>query len=510
MATPDKIYTEVIDSFFGGLSDDVRMQAKEVFAAATHFDIFTNPKRLVPFRAMEADETTSFKIENFAYHLDTLYGAGRKSGGTQVKIYQKTIFDSIASSWAAATSGEDSASNGSSIYACIGFHDHIYGGKDQGIWAYEVTGGFTSSAYGGLGDSIVAQGIVTSDDLLIIPGTSKLYVKNGSGSGPTDSWTEEMDLDGITYRDLTEYGQFIALATSSQASEGISRVFLWDKVSADPSHTIEWGAGMLMLLENIEGTLIGVSEYGRSEEGVIKKKIVIREYDGGDEARVIFELESDDSTLSVGRNRTKIVDGNKITFALQIKRGGVTYYQMVSFGRKTKNYPWVFSYERLVDNTTAVTSIEAAIRLGSTVFVAHNGDGSVNRTNDAAVYTTATYISQIVNGSAKAEDAARRVKNLVMAGVMTAPLTTGQAVSLYIRKDGETSWTLVRTYSYNDDASSENSAVPNMGFESGTLSDGTEFGNFKEIQFKAESTGGAEITGFPYAWKFAGASVISP
>jgi hypothetical protein len=269
-------------------------------------------------------------------------------------------------------------------------------------------------------------------------------------------------------------------------------------------------------MANLEGVLVGVSEsVGFSAKGVVKSKLVVSEYVGGNEARVVLEIEADDGTVGIVGNFAKVVEKNRITFGLTIKLDGTTYYQMATVGRKSAGYPWAFTLGPLVDNQSAVTSIDGAYRLNDTLWVAHNNDGSVNRTDDAANYTTATYITQKINGSRSNPLAATRRKALVMAGVATAPLTTGQSVSLYYRTDGTSAWTLIRTYAYGDDAARTPALSPaNMGFEAGkadTDGDGTpdaDFINFKEVQFKVTSAAGAEVTGIPYAWKFADADTI--
>lgn len=521
MASPDKIYKEAIDVFYGGVSDDVRIQKKEVFESAQQFDIFTNPKALTPYRQMKADENTAFKIAGFGYEQSTLLGVGRKSGVTNIKIYQKTTGSSISSSWAAVTNGEAGETNGSAVVCAICYHNYLFGNRQSGsgLWAWgEIAGTplFTDAAYAAIG-SVQAQGIITSDDLLIVPGTNELAVKDG-GSTPTSNWSKPLTLpSNRLIRDLCEYGEFVAIATrpgSGYNSQIGSKVYLWDKVSPDPSHTIDWGEGHLLILDDLEGVLIGISQVGLStEEGNIKQKLVVREYTGGDDARVIFEIEADagsNANLSVLPNITKVKDGNRLLFGLKIVRNGVTYYQMACVGRKSAAYPWAFTLDRLVDNSVAVTSIEAAFKLGQTFFIAHNADGSVNRTDDTEAYTDATYVSQRLNGSGTVDDAARRKKVLVMGGLKTAPLTSGQSASLYFRADGTTTWKLVRTYTYGDDAAASPAVVPgNMGFESSKFSDDTDFFNYFEGQFKAVASGGAQITNLIYAWKFAGADVVS-
>jgi hypothetical protein len=339
-------------------------------------------------------------------------------------------------------------------------------------------------------------------------------VKNGDGSDPTTNWSEPVEFpEQWDLVDIDEYGAFVAVAAEPDNASGrlTSKVFLWDRASSDPTHTIDWGEGHLKIIGNIEGVLLGISQTSSpSDEGRIQQKLVIREYTGGNDARVVLEVEADDTTLTIQENSTKFRDGNRLVFGLKITRNGTTYCQLASVGRKSPKYPWAFTLERLVDNAATVSSIEAAFKLGDTAWVAHNDDGSVNRTNDQAVYTTATYISDKLNGSARGPDYARQKKQLLMAGILTAPLTTGQAVSLYYRVDSASAWTLIRTYTYGDDAGASPEIVPaNMGFEAGKENGGNEFTNYREVQFKAESTAGAQITGFVYAWKALGGNLAS-
>src|SRR5690242_14624949 len=70
-----KIITLKIDKFNGGMSDDVREQANGVFTITRNFDIFTNERRLSPYRDTIANDTitgtssdmTSFDAHNFLY-----------------------------------------------------------------------------------------------------------------------------------------------------------------------------------------------------------------------------------------------------------------------------------------------------------------------------------------------------------------------------------------------------------------------------------------------------------
>lgn len=511
----DPVYKDTIDVFYGGIADDIRVQKPEVFQMSQHLDIITNPKRLTPYRTMVADvdaTTKAYLIDCMAYENSTLLGIGRKSGGIKNKVYAKPVGDPFGT-WAAVATGESTTDNPFQHHCCITFHNRVYFGGVIAIDAYgQISGGtYTENAY--VHDSPACQGIVTSDDLLVIPGLTDLMVKNGAGSGVTDQWSTPIAFpNNRQIRDLCEWGEFVAVAMHPGGGFNTqigSKVFLWDKVSSDPSHVIDWGEGHLLILENLEGTLIGVSQIGFGDEGVIKQKLVVRAYTGGNEAQIIFEIEADEGSsanLSIQSNLTKVKDGNRFSFGLKIVKDGVTYCQMASIGRKTSSYPWSFTLDKLVDTGVTVTRVDCAFKLGQTYLIGFNGDGSINHTSQTAAYPTATYISQRINGSARVQDAARRRKALLMAGLMTAPLTAGQSASLYYRTDENTAWTLIRTYAYGDDATA--GIVPaDMGFEAGVDSTSADFSNYRELQFKALSIGGAEISGLIYAWKLAGADV---
>lgn len=503
----DGIYTDILDVFYGGMGDDVRIQRSELSSHSSHFDLWTHPKRLVPYRNMEEDQNTAYEIANFLYTNSMLYGLGIVAASAKAKIYQRAT-DVITGTWTASTNGEDSAGSRSQAFF-KDFHNYIYGSAaGTRLWAWgDLTGAptFTATAYNGAGGAI-CQGIVTTDDLLIVPCTSGIAKKNGAGSGPTDTWSVfNLIPSAWTVTDLCEYGDFVIFAGKPTSGVGNSKAFIWDKVSLDLVDIIDFGDGDLVFLDEIEGELVGISNVGGLSAFGIKPKLVVRTWQGGNKAQVAFELPaSGTGSLSINTygNHCKFKDGNRLTFGLKIIIDSTTYLQLFSIGRKSKGYPLAFSFDRLIDNDTAITSLWGIYKLGSYVWAAHNADGSVNRTNDQAEYTNVTpkYETQKLNGSRQDPKLIPKTKQLVMAGLMHTPLTSGQSVSLYYRVNEETSWTLIRT----------NSTVSSIGFEAGIINAGTDFNSWKELQFKATSAGGAEITGIPYAFKDAGAEVISP
>lgn len=505
-----KIYKDNLDVYYGGISDDKNIQKPEISRATSHIDIWSGPKRMTPYRAMEADQNASdaakvFSIVMFRYLNAVMYGLGIVIGGAKAKIYEKTV-DPITGSWAASISGEDGG--GSRSMVCfMDFHDYLYGGSAASrIWAYgDVTGSpsFTSTAYS-ITNGGSAQGLVTSDDLLLIPCGNVMAKKNGAGSGPTDGWTAPLVLpDNFTIVDQCEFGDKVAVGASNIS--GNSKVFIWDKVNQDPEQVIDWGEGDLRILDNIEGQLVGVSTLNTQISG--GGKMVVRVWEGGSKANQKFELKGDENGggVVVYGNHCKLLDGNRLVFGVRFTSlEGVDYNQLFAIGRKSNLYPLAYTFDRRVNNDTAITNaIQGLYKIADCYFVAYQQDGSINRTNDQAVYVgvTATHITQKLDGSRQAGvDAIRKRKVLTMAGLLFEELTSGQSVSLYWRPDSKSTWRLIRTFS----------TVGEVSFEAGIQADSGDFSNCRRFQFKATSINGAIITGIPYAFKVLDADVISP
>ncbi len=506
-----KMYKDKIDVFYGGIADDPRIQKPEVFQIAQHFDIWTYPKQLVPYRAMEDDTTDStYRIVLFEYLNSILFGFGIVPASAKVKIYQKAT-DNITGSWTASTSGEDSA--GTRFAKCFrAFHNYLYGGSSgTRIWAYgDVTSSpsFTQTAYSGAGEP-VCQGIVTTDDFLIIPCSGGIAKKSGAGSGPTDTWSVfNLIPSGYTVTDLCESGDFVIFLGKPTSGVGNSKGFIWDKRSTDLTDVIDFGHGAGLILDEIEGEVICISNVNGGTAYSIKSKMVVRAWAGGNKSRVLFEIEGDvgTSSLSIYGSHCKFKDGNRLIFGVLLIIDGTTYNQFFAIGRKTANYPLAFTFDRLVNNDTALTNtIDGCFKLGDYVFVAFNADGSIKRTNDQAVFTNATpiYITQKLTGEAQAgEDARRKRKTLNMAGLLFKSLGDGKTISLYYRVDATTTWTLIRTVTGDD-------AVLSMGFEAGIENDGSDFKNYKELQFKVQCTGGAVPTAVIYSFNVEDADIQS-
>lgn len=477
----------VINNFSGGISDDVRDTSPSSFAISTHFDV--RPKKLVPLRSMEADEDTSFVITAMESDGSVLYGMGEVSGTSQVKIFGKN--DEITGAWTAETTAEGSTSFRADTVFTF-YKDYLYGlhGTSH-IWSYKPsTDTFNDTALATTYTSgQFCKGLVTSDDYFLQPYGNKIAVKDG-GSSDTDNWnaTGITVPSHLTIVDLVEIGDLIAVACRPNVF-GHSYVYLWDKVSLDFFDRIDWGRGSLKILGEVDGMLIGVSEEqteGTSVTHALESKVVFKRWAGGDKARTFKTIECDDTTLEVYSNNAKLIEDTGFLFGMKIKIDTVTYNGIWRVGRLSENYPLSVTHFLNPDNDSAITSVEGIFKQGGYYFVAHNGDGSINRiNNDSAYSATSTYISQKMNGEAFLVGASTKNKVLEVAGLTMTPLPSGATASLYYRVDSTSAWTKIF------DEATDNA----LAREAGVDNAGNDFFNFKEIQFKIESTGNATITG---------------
>ena len=109
-----KIVEEKIIRFDGGLSDDPRQPGFNGGSLVQHFDIYSSPYRLTPYRDSEADTNTSvsatdleqYRVQDFQLGSNgTLYGLGRVAASALPKVFSKAT-PSGSGNWVVETTAE--------------------------------------------------------------------------------------------------------------------------------------------------------------------------------------------------------------------------------------------------------------------------------------------------------------------------------------------------------------------------------------------------------------------
>jgi len=178
------------NNWSSGISDDVRANSQNGFIISKHFDIFTNPNRLTPYRSFEADTndgSTStgmkqYAVKDFLYASASskLYGLGQTAGGL-TKIFYKA--DATTGNWTLPDSseGDSAVKNG----CLVEYKDYLWGFQGTNkVFKWGLLSGTPSitNSQGTIGTtyntitaiSVVAGGTLYNvNDILYIDGGSK-------------------------------------------------------------------------------------------------------------------------------------------------------------------------------------------------------------------------------------------------------------------------------------------------------------------------------------------------
>ena len=485
-----KIKEIKINNFSGGISDDPRESTASRFQLVKHFDCFSNPTRLTPYRSLETDTETSvsaidlkqYIVKDFVYSSTStkLYGLGKTSTGF-TKIVQKA--DATSGMWTLPTSSEG---NGAVQNGCfVEYKDYLWGfqGTTQ-VFKWGLLSGTPSitNTAGTVGTiTSVAQGVIAKDDNLYLPYNNKL-ARVTSGGTVNDAVLTLPTNFKIT--SICNFGNYLAIGCSPISSyNGVSKVYLWNLTSPDVQEVLDWGEGELRVLETIEGILVGITDrYLNNAAGAGRGSMIIQIYSGGipQVVKEVFTQALTGKSIPL----TKVVKNNRLFWSAKImtNSAGTTYNEGIwSYGRKNVNYPFALSLD-IIDENVNPNGIQAIGSAGNFFFITHSNDGSIDKTNDSAVYTfTSVYESQIFNLDEEDKD-----KTLLSLKVMFRKLVSGESLTAKYRVDGESSWTTIGTFSTADALSRTFMNIEATGLQ---------FASGKEFEFRLESTGGLEITG---------------
>lgn len=564
------------NSFYGGISDDPRISSSNSFIISKHFDIFTNPRRLTPYRSFEPDTndgstSTGMKqyfIQDFLYASSSskLYGLGKTAGGLTKIVYKS---DATTGNWTLPTSSEG---NGVVQNGClVEYKDYLWGfqGTNQvfkwgllsgtptitnsagtiGTVKNTVTGVTIAAAGTGyyINDVIsitngnnscrlivsTVSGTTVTGVTILEPGynqatgTTLATTTSGAGTGLTVNITTVADVtttissiaQGLIAKDdnlylpynniivrvypsgtvqdqvlklptnlkitsICNYGNYMAIGTAPKNSfNGVSKVFLWNLYSPDVTEVIDWGEGELRVLENIEGTLIGVTDrYLNNSVGAGKGSMIIQGYSGGypQVLKEVFTSKLNGITMP----KSKTVKNNRLFFVAKIitNTSGTEYNEGIwSFGRKNASYPYSLTLD-YIDENINTSGIQAFDSAANFFFISHSADGSIDKTDDTSAYTMTSILETNIYdfGDVDSEKRLERVK------VSFRRLVSGESVTVKYKVDDASTWTTIGTYNTANSISHSFLKETNNGnFKSG-----------KEYKFRFESTGGLEITGF--------------
>jgi len=488
-----KIQEIKVNNFSGGIADSPRKPSASEFIISKHFDIHTDPMKLVPYRSLEADTNDGstatgmkqYAVKDFLYASASskLYGLGQNASGYPKVVYKA---DATTGNWTLPASSEG---NGAVWNGCFfEFKDYVWflqGTNQLAKWGVLSGSPSITNTVATVGATItsVANGIIAADANAYFA-YNNVIVRIAPGLTVTDSAKTVPDNYKIT--SLCNFGNYMAIGCAPKNSfNGVSKVFIWNLASDLFTETLDWGEGDLRVLENIEGMLVGVTDrYLNNATGAGKGSLIIQGYSGGT-PQVLKEVFTAKLT-NVTVPTAKAVKNNRLFFAAKIftNTTGTEYNEGIwSFGRKNAQYPFTLTLD-IIDENINTSGIQGFNTAANYFFIAHSADGSIDKTDDASTYSfTSILETQIYNiGDASVTHALRSFS------IITAPIVTG-TVTVKFKVDADANWTTIGSYSttgglgrdfYNIEASQ------------------ADFPSFGEIRFRIESTGGAEITAYSF------------
>ncbi len=487
----------LINRFDGGISNDKRFGwvrngsnfTTNRFSITKHFDALTYPNKLVPYKITLADETKSYDIVKFLvapYETTStrLYGFGvSTSTYGAVYIHNASL---VANGWTISQDGATNNTSGRFENAFEYYKDYLYWfAGTTALMRYDTatSGSHNVTRYQVMSDTIstVAQPVHHPADDILYLFTNNYVHKINDTVFTEKALTLPSDMKIVC---ACPFGNYLAIAcTSKQTYNKRNIVFLWDRDSSITTLTerIDFGDGEIKHLANLNNKLTAVMSfylYSVANISLNKAKILIKQADGN-YGRLINEIVTDDDVDIVeDLPDTRFVDGNKLYFPAKAPldsddRLGI--WAVDEYGRATLDF---------IEEDA--TSYEGIYRVGNQWWIAHSDDGSVNKSkyNDTAYSFTSIYETLVFNAGDS-----HISKKLVGAGVMFEKLPSAGSVALKYRIDGDTSWTTIFTHTTDDTISHEAVNIEDTG---------ANLPEFKEIEFRIESTGGVEITGLKF------------
>lgn len=398
-----------VNRFDGGISDDSRKPSTNEFQISKHFDIFSSPYRLTPYRSFETDTndgSTStgmkqYAVQDFFYASASakLYGLGKNASGKTKVVYKA---DATTGNWTLPSSSEG---DGTVLNGCFfEYKDYAWGfqGSNE-IFKWGTLSGTPSitNSVATVASTItsVANGVIAADGNAYMAYNNVVVRIATDASTITDSAKTVPSQYKIT--SLANFGSYLAIGCAPIASfNGTSKVFIWNLSSTLFAETVDWGEGDLRVLETIEGTLVGVTDrYLNNSVGAGRGSMVIQTYSGGT-AKVEKEIYTQALTgKTIPTN--KFVRSNRLFWSAKIMTNsvGTEYHEGVwSFGRKNAAYSFALTLD-LVDENINTSGIQAIGSAANYTFIAHSNDGSIDKTDDTTTYSfTSIYESQIFDG----------------------------------------------------------------------------------------------------------------
>ncbi len=485
--------TVLINQFDGGHAQDIRTFATNECEESLNFDLYTNPHELIPIRD-SVDETSSPSISDVEMSdvgVSTVGGntyltaVGRASSVLASPTFYTRASGDMNGAWSLQATGTGAYAKGTMV---------IYKGKafamstNGAVQRYDSAGTVTTVG--------TCSGTNTSASFprpFVHPEDNVLYISWGNVISKWDGTTftnyTTILPDGMQTTSLTSYGGYLAIAMRPVNGVGNSTVYLWgrDGTINTLQGNIDFGTGMLNILENVGGSLVGIVEPTFFSTSVINYQVDVRVYSGGS-VTTVKSITS--GVANFNFIKTKYNDMLYFAFGFAETTLWCVY--------KNKSDRWVITKERYMYNgsTTVGDSVNATTGLSIIGdyfymgFYLTTGGFKLRATSSSNTYLNTSKYKTTINPNMPIADRYKE-KQLEAFRVSYTGANTGSVVLKY-SVDGSTMTTAI----------SKTNTAGEHTIEATSQEDGSPFDikQGREFQFQVESTGGAKIKEIAYRY----------
>ena len=296
-----------------------------------------------------------------------------------------------------------------------------------------------------------------------------------------------------TVQSLASWRTYLAVAS---VLRNIGFINIWDLASSLSTEKVNVGTGNVRVVGTAGDTLFCVVDNFIDDaiKSGNKPTMEIKQYVGNGQMEKTHVIEVpaiiDDSTYLDYWERAvsnfKLFRNEQTLFYARIPKtsAGDTFSE--GFWSVGKNSDGMLSLALMID-TEGLGMPENVFGFAQQVFFVQK-DGGIKRLSDSTYGNIALYTTEKMNeGNSQIE------KKLHGIEIVTEPLVTGQTVSIYYKKNGEATRTKICDFT----------GVDSIAYEALYDINGTALGNYKEIEFDIESTGGsASPLEFNYRYEY--------
>lgn len=481
--------------------NDARTPTKSSCRLSLGFDPVTNPHKMTPLRDSEDGDVGSAtsKKQNFELALRTgttwsLYALGVVLDTGFAEILYKDLTtggsnDLDDAAW--STPPNNSSPTGATKFDLFTYYHKtglIYGARNNIFWSFSPAGAAFNNTETSIVHTTVAEGLVHSkDDILYVPYDNKI-AKNDNGT-----WTKiALTLpDHLVITSICEYGNYLAIATAPLSNIGNSVTYLWNRNDSltTLSEKIDWGGGVIRVLEELEGFLIGISFEGITSTNM-EDRIRFSSY-----SESLGAIKFEEFVCATGTQLPNVKQrtNKKIYFMMSTEINGTMREGVFSISRSDASSRFAVTQEMPAKNDTALVS--GVIRnfhvLGDFFFQAfvNNAVHEVTKTVATDTYTTNARRETLINPGMVEGDRTQRKQLTGVRLSYSKPLVSGESAILKYKVDGGSEKTI-----FTD------TTVDNIFFEDKTDENKKVFDPGIEYEFTIESTGGLEPVELVYEY----------